>query len=250
MAKYPGFLPARVDPDVIMMLCTAGHVDHGKTALVKLLTGCETDRLKVEKERGLTIELGFAPCLLEGDLTVGIVDVPGHEKFIRTMVSGVSGIGMTVLVIAADDGVMPQTVEHVQIMNLLGVSRGMVALTKIDLVSEERLLEVTNEIQEFLQGTFLEGAPICPVSSETFTGFEDFYKVLLSQINQMDRKIRRGVFRMPVNKVFSQQGFGSVVTGVPIDGQVKIGDELAFSVSCATPKAADTDSVWHSTFPT
>ncbi|MDH4258396.1 MAG: GTP-binding protein, partial [Candidatus Aminicenantes bacterium] len=129
-----------------MMVCTAGHVDHGKTQLIRLLTGCETDRLKAEKERGLTIELGFAPCVLEGELCIGIVDVPGHEKFIKNMVAGVSGIDMTILVVAADDGIMPQTVEHFQIMELLGVSYGIVALTKIDLVSKEKILQLAAEI--------------------------------------------------------------------------------------------------------
>ena len=154
----PGLLRASADPDVVMMICTAGHVDHGKTSLVRLLTGCNTDRLKAEQERGLTIELGFAPCVLGGDLCVGIVDVPGHEKFVRNMVAGVSGIGMTVLVIAADDGIMPQTIEHFQIMDLLGVREGIVALTKIDLVSEERVAEVSEDIEIFLAETFMEGA--------------------------------------------------------------------------------------------
>ena len=130
--KYtpPGLLRPRDNPDMRMMLCTAGHVDHGKTRLVKLLTGCSTDRLKAEQERGLTIELGFAPCMLGEDLGVGIVDVPGHEKFVKNMVAGVSGIDMAILVVAADDGVMPQTIEHLQIMTLLGVEQGIVALTK------------------------------------------------------------------------------------------------------------------------
>ena len=122
-----------------MMVCTAGHVDHGKTRLVKLLTGCETSRLQIERERGMTIELGFAPCSLGADVCIGIVDVPGHERFVRNMVAGVSGIDLTILVIAADDGIMPQTVEHYQIMELLGVRHGIVALTKTDLVSPEQV---------------------------------------------------------------------------------------------------------------
>ncbi|MHC4922342.1 MAG: GTP-binding protein, partial [Planctomycetota bacterium] len=137
-SKFPGLLRPRMNPDLVMMICTAGHVDHGKTSLVKLLTGCNTDRLKEEQERKLTIELGFAPCVLDGDVYVGIVDVPGHEKFVRNMVAGVSGIDMVVLVVAADDGIMPQTVEHFRILEILGVRHGMVALTKIDRVAEER----------------------------------------------------------------------------------------------------------------
>jgi len=224
--RPPGFLSARITPDVIMMICTAGHVDHGKTRLVKLLTGCNTDRLKEEQERGLTIELGFAPCYLGNNLCVGIVDVPGHEKFIKNMVAGVSGIEMTVLVIAADDGIMPQTVEHLQIMELLGVRKGMVALTKTDLVSKERVEELTNEIREFLKGTFLEGCVICPVSAETFEGYPEFYETLVSQINSLEKKRSLGIFRMPVERVFTQKGFGAVVTGIPVDGTIEIGAEV------------------------
>jgi len=226
--KYspPGLLRAGVNPDVIMMICTAGHVDHGKTSLVKLLTGCNTDRLKVEQERGLTIELGFAPCFLGGNLCVGIVDVPGHEKFIRNMVAGVSGIEMTVLVVAADDGVMPQTVEHFQIMELLGVRHGMVALTKIDLVAEERVAEVRVEIAGFLKGTFMDGAPICPLSSETLDGYFEFYKTLVENIKSLAGRRRRGVFRMPIERVFSREGFGAVLSGIPVDGAVRLGDQV------------------------
>jgi selenocysteine-specific elongation factor len=222
----PGLLPQTVDPDVIMMICTAGHVDHGKTQLVKLLTGCRTDRLKVEQERGLTIELGFAPCFLGGKLCVGIVDVPGHEKFVKNMVAGVSGIAMTVLVVAADDGVMPQTVEHLQIMELLGVRQGMIALTKIDLVSPERVEEAAEEIRVFLEGTFLDGAPICPVSSETFVGYGEFYQTLVKQIEGLARAPHSGVFRMPIERAFTQEGFGAVATGIPVDGSIEVGDAV------------------------
>ena len=222
----PGLLRASADPDVVMMICTAGHVDHGKTSLVRLLTGCNTDRLKAEQERGLTIELGFAPCVLGGDLCVGIVDVPGHEKFVRNMVAGVSGIGMTVLVIAADDGIMPQTIEHFQIMDLLGVREGIVALTKIDLVSEERVAEVSEDIEIFLAETFMEGAPVLPLSSETGEGVFAFYDVLVERIRSIAKQRKRGIFRMPIERVFVQKGFGSVVTGIPVDGTVRIGAEL------------------------
>ncbi len=222
----PGELKAGTKPHVMMMVCTAGHVDHGKTQLVRLLTGCETDRLKAEKERGLTIELGYAPCVLEGDLCVGLVDVPGHEKFIKNMVAGVSGIDMTVLVIAADDGIMPQTFEHFQIMELLGVSHGVVALTKIDLVSEEKIRSLTGEIREFLKGTFMENAPICPVSSQTYEGFPDFYDTLVQQIKGLSRRRKSGIFRMPVSHVFTRKGFGVVVMGIPVDGTIQVGDKV------------------------
>ena len=222
----PGELKAGTRPNVMMMVCTAGHVDHGKTQLVRLLTGCETDRLKTEKERGLTIELGFAPCVLEGDLCVGIVDVPGHEKFVKNMVAGVSGIDMTILVVAADDGIMPQTIEHFQIMELLGVSHGIVALTKIDLVSEERINEVSEEIRDFLEGTFMEDAPICPVSSQTYDGFPEFYDVLVGQAKSLSRRRKFGIFRMPVSHVFKQKGFGVVIMGIPVDGTIQVGAEV------------------------
>jgi len=209
-----------------MMVCTAGHVDHGKTSLVKFLTGCSTDRLKEEQERGLTIELGFAPCQLPDDLCVGIVDVPGHEKFIRNMVAGVSGIQMTILVIAADDGVMPQTVEHFQIMDLLGVRHGMVALTKIDLVDADTLAVRQREIRAFLEGTFMEEAPICPLSAETFEGYPEFYQTLVEVVGRIERPHRPGLFRMPVEKIFRPQGVGTVITGIPVQGRIRVGDTI------------------------
>ena len=225
-SRPPGQLRASVDPDVVMMICTAGHVDHGKTQLVKFLTGCQTDRLKDERERGLTIDLGFAPCYLGGNLCIGIVDVPGHEKFVRNMVAGVSGIGFTVLVVAADDGIMPQTVEHLQIMELLGVPRGMVALTKIDLVTESVVERRAEEITAFLRGTFLADCPICPVSSETFEGIPEFYDTLVERAVSSARQEGAGVFRMPVERVFSPRGVGTVVTGIPVAGEVRTGDAV------------------------
>ena len=221
--KPPGLLRARMDADLQMMICTAGHVDHGKTRLVKLLTGCSTDRLKEEQERGLTIELGFAPCLLAGEVCVGIVDVPGHEKFVRNMVAGVSGIDMAVLVVAADDGVMPQTVEHLQIMQLVGVRHGMVALTKTDMVAAERVGEVSDQVRELLLGTFMQGARICPLSSETLEGFFEFYDGLVEEARGLSRRRSAHVFRMPILNSFSSEGFGSVVTGIPVDGVVATG---------------------------
>ncbi len=224
--RPPGELRSGTKPNVLMMVCTAGHVDHGKTQLIRLLTGCETDRLKAEKERGLTIELGFAPCVLERELCIGIVDVPGHEKFIKNMVAGVSGIDMTILVVAADDGIMPQTIEHLRIMELLGVSHGIVALTKIDLVSEERIQRLSREIRDFLKDTFMEDAPICPVSSQTYAGFPEFYDALVQQAKSLSRQSRVGIFRMPVSHVFTRKGFGVVVMGIPVAGTIRVGDEI------------------------
>jgi len=206
-------------------LGTAGHIDHGKTALIKLLTGCETDRLKAEKERGMSIELGFAPCVL-ADMEVGIVDVPGHENFIKTMVAGASGIDAGILVVAADDGVMPQTREHLDILTLLGVEQGIVALTKIDCVTPERVQAATQELENFLLGTFLEGAPVLPVSSITGEGFEDFYEALKKRVASVEPKGVEGVFRVPVERAFSAKGYGTIVAGIPVSGSVEIGDEV------------------------
>jgi len=206
-------------------LGTAGHIDHGKTALIKLLTGCETDRLKEEKERGMSIELGFAPCRL-GDLEVGIVDVPGHEHFIKTMVAGATGIDGVIFVVAADDGIMPQTREHLQILTLLGVRYGMVALTKVDIVSGDRVEAVTAELRDFLRGTFLEGADICPLSAITGAGFDGFYTSLKALIAKIEPRNTGGIFQMPVERVFSVKGFGTIVSGIPAGGTAKVGDEL------------------------
>jgi len=213
-------------PDVIMMVCTAGHVDHGKTQLVKLLTGCETDRLKAEKERGLSIELGFAPCFLGSNRAFGIVDVPGHEKFIKNMVAGVSGIALAILVIAADDGVMPQTIEHVQIMELLGVRHGVVALTKTDLVSNDLVKTRADQIEKFLEDTPLRGSPVFPLSSVTFEGVADFYEALVDRIRNLAMQKEIGIFRMPIERAFSQKGFGVVATGLPVAGSISVGDQV------------------------
>lgn len=206
-------------------LGTAGHIDHGKTALIKCLTGCDTDYLKEEKKRGMSIELGFAPCTIS-ELEVGIVDVPGHENFIKTMVAGASGIDGVIFVIAADDGVMPQTREHLDIITLLGVKHGIVALTKADCVSEERLENVTSEIRGFLGGTFLEKSPILPVSSITGQGFDAFYEALQALVNSIEPKKTDGIFRLPVERVFSVKGYGTVVSGIPVSGLINVGDEV------------------------
>jgi selenocysteine-specific elongation factor len=206
-------------------LGTAGHIDHGKTALVKSLTGCETDRLKEEKERGMSIELGFAPCTI-ADMQVGIVDVPGHENFVRTMVAGASGMDGVMLVVAADDGVMPQTREHLDILTLLGIEHGLVALTKVDRVSPEQVELAQAEIGALLHGTFLEGAPILPISNVTGEGFDAFYESLLSLVQSIRPKHIDGVFRLPVERAFSVKGYGTVVAGIPVSGTARAGDEI------------------------
>ncbi|MDQ5986583.1 MAG: Selenocysteine-specific elongation factor [Syntrophus sp. SKADARSKE-3] len=209
-----------------IILGTAGHVDHGKTSLVKALTGIDTDRLKEEKERGITIELGFASLSLPSGLFVGIVDVPGHERFIKNMVAGAAGIDLLALVIAADEGVMPQTKEHLAICSLLGITRGVVALTKIDMVDPDWLDLVTDDIRAFLKGTFLEAAPIVPVSSHTGDGLPELLKVLDQTAAQVREKTDTGLFRLPVDRIFTMKGFGTVVTGTLVSGQIKTGEEV------------------------
>ncbi len=208
-----------------LTLGTAGHVDHGKTALIKCLTGCDTDRLKEEKERGLSIELGFAPCTL-GEVEVGIVDVPGHEHFVKTMVAGAAGIDAVLFVVAADDGIMPQTREHLDILTLLGVEAGIVALTKIDRVLPERVEAVRGDLETFLAGTFLERAPILPVSSITGQGFDAFLAALRELVSRVPSRRADGVFRLPVERTFSVKGHGTVVTGIPVAGTAAAGDEV------------------------
>ena len=206
-------------------LGTAGHIDHGKTALVKLLTGCETARLKEEKKRGMSIELGFAPCTVD-DLEVGIVDVPGHEHFIKTMVAGATGIDGVILVVAADDGVMPQTREHLDIMTILGVAHGIVALTKVDRAAPDRIAQVTADIRALTQGTFLEAAPILPISNVTGDGFWPFHEALTALVGSIKPKSIDGVFRLPVERGFSVKGSGTVLSGIPVSGSVKVGDQV------------------------
>ena len=214
-------------------LGTAGHIDHGKTALVKNLTGCETDRLKEEQERGMSIELGFAPWRVQ-DLEVGIVDVPGHENFIKTMVAGATGIDAVVFVIAADDGVMPQTREHLDILTLLGVQSGVVVLTKTDKVSAEHLELARQEAQDYLQNTFLRDAPIYPVSNITGAGFGEFYDGLTELVQRLTPKHMDGVFRLPVERTFSIKGYGTIISGIPVSGTTRVGDAVTAYPSGAT----------------
>jgi len=206
-------------------LGTAGHIDHGKTALIRSLTGCDTDRLKEEKERGMSIELGFAPCTL-GDLQVGIVDVPGHEHFVKTMVAGATGIDGVIFVVAADDGVMPQTREHLEILTLLGIRHGVVALTKIDRVAVEQVELARSEVRELLAGTFLADAPIVPVSNVTGDGLGDLYREIQMMVRAIEPRRTDGVFRLPVERTFSARGYGTVVCGIPVSGMARVGDEV------------------------
>jgi selenocysteine-specific elongation factor len=205
---------------------TAGHIDHGKTALIKALSGIDADRLPEEKKRGITIDIGYAQVHSALGATVGIVDVPGHEKFIKNMVAGATGMDAVILVVAADDGVMPQTREHLDILTLLGIERGMIALTKIDLVDEEMVELAAEDVLELVQGTFLEGAPMVKTSTATGEGIEDFKKTLQDIIAGTPEKEATGPFRMPIQRACSAEGFGTVVTGVPATGSVKIGDTV------------------------
>jgi selenocysteine-specific elongation factor len=204
---------------------TAGHIDHGKTRLVGKLTGINTDRLPEEKARGISIDLGFAH-FQAGDFQIGIVDVPGHERFVRNMVAGATGINVAMLVVAADDAVMPQTREHLDIMNLLGIQVGLVALTKIDLVDEDMVELARCDIEDNLAGTFLEGCPIVPVSSETGDGIEALRETLLEICSSIQLPEALPLFRMAIDRVFSIQGHGTVVTGSVLSGDVHVGDSL------------------------
>jgi len=209
-----------------LILGTAGHIDHGKTSLVRALTGMDTDRLKEEKQRGITIELGFAKLELAGDIQFGIVDVPGHERFVRTMVAGVGGMDLVMLVIAADEGVMPQTREHLEICQLLGVNKGVVAITKCDMVDEEWLQLVVEDVRDYLVGSFLEEASIMPVSAKTHAGLEELKSALFDLALEVHEKSDHGFFRLPVDRVFTVPGFGTVVTGTLLSGRIATGDEV------------------------
>ncbi len=209
-----------------IVIGTAGHIDHGKSTLVRALTGVDPDRLKEEKERGLTIDLGFAPLELPDGRLVGIVDVPGHERFIRNMVAGATGIDLVVLVVAADDGVMPQTREHLAIMELLGVQRGFVALTKVDAVDPELVELAREDVEQAVAGTFLEGAPVLAVSAVDGTGLDELRELLVEMAAGTEPRSMEGVFRMPIQRVFSAPGFGTIVTGIPVSGALSVGDPL------------------------
>ncbi len=209
-----------------VILGTAGHIDHGKSSIVKALTGIDPDRLKEEKERGITIDLGFADLSYPDGLTVGIVDVPGHERLVRNMLAGAGGIDLVLLVIAADEGIMPQSREHLAICNLLKIESGLIAVTKADLVEKEWLELVVDEVKVFVKGTFLEGSEIIPVSSRTGYNLD----VLKEKIREVALKVRpkpvKEIFRLPIDRVFTLKGFGTVVTGTVVSGRLSLDDAV------------------------
>lgn len=209
-----------------VIIGTAGHIDHGKTTLVKVLTGIDTDRLKEEKERGITIDIGFAHLVLPSGTLAGIVDVPGHERFIRNMVAGASGIDLVILVVAADEGVMPQTREHIEICELLGIKDGIVVLTKVDLVEKDWLDLIKEDLKEFLKNTFLKEAPILEFSAVTGQGKEAIIKALDEKALKVSAKVEDQPFRLPVDGVFTVKGFGTVARGTAISGKVYLNQTL------------------------
>lgn len=209
-----------------MIIGTAGHIDHGKTALVQRLTGIDTDRLPEEKRRGMTIDLGFAHLELPDIGQVGVVDVPGHERFVRNMVAGATGIDLVLLVVAADDGVMPQTIEHLDIVTLLDIPRGVVALNKADLVDTARVRAVTDELRALLRDTTLADAPIVPVSAHTGEGIERLRAALAQALQAVRARKTEGFFRLPIDRVFTMPGHGTVVTGTVAGGEVHKDDRL------------------------
>ena len=204
-----------------IILGTAGHIDHGKSSLVKALTGTDPDRLKEEKERGITIDLGFASLDLSNEIKIGIVDVPGHEGLIKNMLAGAGGIDIVMLVIAADEGIMPQTKEHLSICNLLNLKKGLVALTKKDLVEKDFLELQISEARDFVKGTFLEGCPVIPVSSKSGEGLNELKLELEKIAKDVKTKSPAGLFRLPIDRVFTIKGFGTVATGTLVSGKIK-----------------------------
>ncbi|MEO8552711.1 MAG: selenocysteine-specific translation elongation factor [Kofleriaceae bacterium] len=218
-----------------LVVGTAGHIDHGKTALVKALTGVDTDRLPIEKQRGITTELGFAPLELAGH-RLALIDVPGHERFVKSMVAGATGIDLVIMVVAADEGTMPQTREHLAICELLGVKRGVIALTKADLVDPEGLAHADADVRETIAGTFLEGAPIIPVSARAGTGLEALRAGLLATLAEIAPRPTTGVFRLAIDRVFTKKGFGTIATGTVLGGEVRLGEELEVIPSGLAPR--------------
>ena len=210
----------------MFVIGTAGHVDHGKSSLVQRLTGIDPDRFKEEKQRGMTIDLGFAWFGLPNGDEVSVIDVPGHEKFVNNMLAGVGGIDLALIVISAEESVMPQTREHLQILNLLGVNRGIVALTKTDLVESDWVELVKSEVIEELSGTSLKNADIVPVSSVTGFGIIDLVSVIETEIESTEPKVDLGRPRLPIDRSFTISGFGTVVTGTLVEGQLKVGQEI------------------------
>ena len=205
---------------------TAGHIDHGKSALVHRLTGTDPDRLKEEKERGITIELGFAFLMKSSNLSLAFVDVPGHERFIKNMLAGIGGIDLVLLIVAADESVMPQTREHFDICRLLNVRKGVIVLTKCDLVDKDLRELAGLEVRELVKGSFLDRAPLVEVSARTGEGFEELQEILFKESSEAEGRYLGGLFRLPVDRVFSMKGFGTVVTGTILSGSIRKDDEI------------------------
>src|ERR1700748_1387555 len=214
-----------------MIIGTAGHIDHGKTTLVRALTGVDTDRLKEEKERGISIELGYAYTPLAHGDALGFIDVPGHERLIHTMLAGASGIDFALLVVAADDGVMPQKREHLAILDFLGVARGIVALTKSDAVGRERLAEVSEQVRRTVIGTSLQNAELLPVSARTGEGVGELQTRLVSASNEPSHRSASERFRLAVDRSFTLAGVGVIVTGTVLSGLASVEDHLIVSPS-------------------
>ncbi|MBU5626217.1 selenocysteine-specific translation elongation factor [Oscillibacter sp. MSJ-2] len=219
-----------------IIIGTAGHVDHGKTLLVKALTGIDTDRLQEEKKRGITIELGFAHVEFDDGTQAGIVDVPGHEKFIKNMLAGAGGIDLAMLVVAADEGFMPQTVEHLGILSLLGIRDGLVVITKCDMAESEWVEMIREDVAQQVKGTFLEGKPVLAVSAYTGEGIPELKEHLHQLVMKASEKSMRVPFRLPVDRVFSVEGFGTVVTGTLIEGCIQEGETAELVPSGLTAK--------------
>src|SRR5262245_60770643 len=212
-----------------MIVGTAGHIDHGKTSLVKALTGVDADRLPEEKARGITLDLGYAYTRLASGATLGFVDVPGHERLVHNMLAGATGIDFVLLVVAADDGPMPQTREHLQIADLLGLTRAAVAITKTDVVSAERVRDAVDEIRAFLAQSALADAPLFPVSNRTRAGVPELQRYLETTAATLPKRSTGGHFRLAIDRCFSLKGVGTVVTGTVHSGKVQAGDELMLS---------------------
>ena len=212
-----------------MIIATAGHVDHGKTSLIKALTGTDTDRLPEEKTRGLSIDLGFAYQALPDNITLGFVDVPGHEKFIRNMLAGVGGIDLGLLVVAADDGVMPQTREHFSILDLLGINKYVVTITKIDRVDDNRVLEIQKQVEILLGDAGHKAIAIYPLCAPKNIGVDQLKKYLSESARKLSKRSCEGHFRMAIDRAFTLKGVGLVITGMVFDGIVNIDDNLMLS---------------------